>query len=305
MEHLSAEAALLSERITGEILFALGLPREGLGRRMLGPLFRLPARRFGRIFAELEEEVPRGGLPAGARRILPHFQVKVHARGGEAFPTRGPLLVVYNHPGAYDSLAITAALPRPDLHIAVSDVPFLRALNEAGKRFIYIPPDPGGRMAALRACVSCLKEGAALLIFAHGEVEPDPERQTGAWDELANWSPSVEILLRKVPESCLQLIIASGVLLERYLRHPFTRLRRSRAQRQKLAEVLQIADRLAFPRRLDPIDMHLSFAGPIPARSLDGGEVMPAVVAAARRLLGEHMDFLTEYTGNPTGLLKV
>jgi len=33
----------------------------------------------------------------------------------------------------------------------------------------------------------------------------------------------------------------------------------------------------------------MSFATPIPARSLDGGEGMAAVVVAARRLLGEHL----------------
>jgi 1-acyl-sn-glycerol-3-phosphate acyltransferase len=280
---------LLGERITDEILFALGLRREGMMRRMLGPLFRLPARRFGAIFTQLEEEVPRGGLPAGARRILPHFKIAAHTHGTENIPTQGPLLVVSNHPGAYDSLAITASLPRPDLHIVVSDIPFLRALTEAGKRFIYIPPDSSGRMTALRACVACLQSGAALLIFAHGEVEPDPERLPGAWDELANWSPSVEILLRKVPETNLQLVIASGVLLDRYLKHPVASIRRARPLRQKLAEILQIADRLAFPRRAEQINMRLSFAQPIPARNLLAGDVMPGVVAAARQLLQQHM----------------
>jgi hypothetical protein len=286
---VNSRAELLSARITGEILFALGLKRDGWTRRVFGPLFRLPARRFGTIFAELEDEVPYSGLPGGARRILPRFQIGVETRGEERVPREGPLLVVSNHPGAYDSLAITAALPRPDLHIAVSDVPFLRALSEAGKRFIYIPTDSSGRMAALRACVACLQSGAALLIFAHGEVEPDPDRLPGAWEELANWSSSVEILLRKVPDAWLQLAVASGVLLERYLRHPLTRLRRGLPQKQKLAEVLQIADRLAFPRRLDPVSMRLSFACPIPAGQLASGAMMPAVVAAERQLLSEHM----------------
>jgi hypothetical protein len=285
---------LLTARITDEILYALGLPRQGIARRLLGPLFGRPAARFARIFASLEEEVPRSGLPGGARRILPDFHLRLRAAGAAEVPAHGPLLVVSNHPGAYDSLAITASLPRPDLHIAVSDVPFLRALSEAGKRFIYIPPDAAGRTASLRACVAHLRGGGALLIFAHGEVEPDPERLPGAEAELANWSPSLEIMLRKVPEAALQLVIASGVLLERYLKHPLARLRRSLPQRQKLAEVLQIADRLAFPERAEAVCVNLSFASPIPAGQLAQGALMPAVVAAGRRLLQEHMDRLKE-----------
>lgn len=281
-------ADALKERITDEIIFALGFARAGIARRWLGPLFRAPAAHFGRIFARLEREVPRSGLPGGAREILPDFSLRPRIQGREQIPASGPLLLVSNHPGAYDSLAITACVPRPDLTIAVSDVPFLRSLPETGKHFIYIPPDPDGRTAALRACIAHLKTGGALLIFAHGEVEPDPAIMPGASESIGEWSRSIEIMLRKVPALRCLPVIASGVLLRRFVDNPLTRLRRLPAQRQKLGEVLQIMRQLIQPRSVQA-DVRVSFGAPLEASRLNPDELMPAVIRAARGVLEEHL----------------
>jgi len=276
------------EKVIGEICYALGVSRNGLARRLLAFLFRYPAERFGRMAACADSEVGSSGLSGGARRILPDLSVKAISRGVENIPLDGPLLVASNHPGAFDSVAIMSCIPRQDLKVVLSDVPLTRAFSLARQYFIYVPPDAAGRLMALRASMDHLKRGGAVLTFAHGDVEPDPELGPGAWEAIQDWSPSLEIMLRKVPETWLQVVISSGVLLPRFVHSPLVRIRKAAPARQKLAEVLQICQHMVFPRNIQT-HIHISFAKPVKGRDLLGEEIMPAVIRIARRLLEEHL----------------
>lgn len=282
------QACVYRERIIDEICYAFGISRSGLMRRWLGPLFRYPAGRFGRIAACVDREVGSSGLSGGARRILPDLSVKATGRGIENIPVDGPLLVASNHPGAFDSVAIMSCIPRKDLKVVLSDVPFTRAFSIARRYFIYVPPDAAGRLTALRASINHLQKGGALLTFPHGDVEPDPELGPGADEAIQDWSHSLEIMLRRVPETWLQVVIASGVLLTKFVRSPIVRIRKTAPARQKLAEVLQISQQVIFPRSIQ-IHVHISFAKPIKAMDLVGEEMMPAVIRIARRLLVDHL----------------
>ena len=115
-------------------------------------------------------------------------------------------------------------------------MPFLRSFPETSRRFIFVAPGSSERMAALRQAVAHLQAGGALMLFPHGDVEPDPASMPGAHKALGDWSPSVEILLRKAPQAVLQVVIASGVLLPRFAGSPVVRIRRKPEHRQKLAE---------------------------------------------------------------------
>lgn len=280
--------AVYREKIIDEIGYALGIGRSGVMRRLLGPLVKRPADRFGRIAARADAEVESSGISGGARRILTDFSLTVSARGTELIPAEGPLLVVSNHPGALDSVAIMSCIPRKDLKVLLSDVPFTRTFSTARRYFIYVPPETGGRSATLRASIDHLRSGGSLLVFAHGDVEPDPEVSPGAWESIQDWSRSVEIMLRQVPESWLQVTIASGVLARKFVRNPIVRIRKSPARRQKLAEVLQLSQQMVFPRSVRT-HVHVSFAGPIKGVDLAKREVMPALVRIARTLLEDHL----------------
>jgi len=238
----------------------------------------------------LEDEVPQSGLNGGARRILPDFNLSYTARGQEQIPAEGALLIACNHPGAYDSVVVTACIPRRDLKLVVSDTGFAHALTASSRYFIFIPVDIPGRMAALRACVQHLQSGGALLIFARGDVEPDPAIMAGAEAALQDWSPSIEIMLRKAPQTRLQVAIASGVILRRFIENPITKLRSKPPQRQKLAEFLQVIQQMLFPCSV-AAHVQLSFDSPVRADSLPNDTMMPAITQRARQLLEAHRVF--------------
>lgn len=279
--------ALLQARITDEIFFALGLGREGWPRRVLGPLFGLPARRFALIAARFEEQVAQAGLRAGAFQLMADFNLTVDARGAEQIPLEGPLVLAFNHSGSYDSAVITSCIPRNDLSLVVSDVPFTHALVETSPHLIYVPDDTPGRMATLRASVAHLRAGGSLLIFPYGDVEPDPAVMTGAAATMADWSPSIAAMLRAVPTAQLQIGIASGMILPQFLRNPLIRLRRKPFHRQKMAEAFQILQQMVFPGNVR-VHANVTFDAPIPAGALPAGEVMPAIIARAREVLADH-----------------
>jgi hypothetical protein len=276
------------ERITDEIVRAIGFPPDGRARRFLGPLFKYPAGRFAAIIGRADDQARSSGLGGAARSVLADFSLEPVVWGAEKIPKDGPLLIASNHPGAYDSLAIMSSVPRKDLKVVLSDVGFTRAFAAAREYFIYAPNTTGGRTQALRASIRHLASGGALLLYAHTEVEPDPERGPGALEALRDWSRSIEIILRRVPETRLQVAISSGILMPRFLDSPIVKIRRDAAKRQKLAEFLQVSWQMVRPRSVRPT-IHLSFSSPVEGRDLPQDHLMSAVVGMASRLLEDHL----------------
>ncbi len=285
---LQEQAAVYREKIITEISFALGFSRTGLARQIIRPLFWIPASRFGKIAAKADDEVPRTGITGGARLILPDFSMNATVHGAENIPASGPMLLVSNHPGGYDSVVIMSCIPRADLKIFVSDVPFTHAFPIASHYFFFVGENPIERMAALRDGIEHLKSGGAVMIFAHGEVEPDPELSPGAHESIRDWSRSVEIMLRKVPEAWLLVTVASGVLMKNFFNSPIAKTQKESFQRQKLAEFMQISQQLVLPRTVQT-DVHISFAKAMRASDIPQGQIMPTLIATGQQLLEEHM----------------
>jgi hypothetical protein len=282
----------LTRQITDEVLAAFGLGSRGWLRRLLGPVFWPPAHLFARLAAEIEQNTAQHGLTEAARRLLPRFVKDVQVLGAGNIPAQGPLLIASNHPGAYDSVAIVANLPRPDLKVVVSDVPLLRSLPVLDRRFIYTVSGTHGRMTAMRNIIRHLQDGGAALIFATGLVDPDPAVLPGADEKLADWSPSLELALRRVPEAKLLPTIVSGVLSPVSLRSPLLRFQKEAWRQRKLAEFIQVMQQIIFKRDYGLIP-RLSFGEALTGEELasrnPAGEIMPEIIAQAQSLLRRHM----------------
>src|SRR5712691_6285026 len=73
----------------------------------------------------------QAGMRHGSAWIVDDATGGLAVEGGERVPARGPLLVVANHPGLSDAVALLAALGREDAWIVTANYPFLRAMRLA------------------------------------------------------------------------------------------------------------------------------------------------------------------------------
>ena len=288
-----ALAGILSGTITDEIFAAFGLPSRGWQRRLFGPVFWLPAQIFGRVMAGIDRTVAEQGVPEAAKRLLKGFVDDVQVSGRENIPQAGPVLIASNHPGAYDSVAILSCLPRKDVKAVVSDVPFLRSLPAASKLMVYAIPGTQGRMTAVRGMVRQMQAGGALMIFPSGLVDPDPEVLPGAEKELDSWSKSLDLVMRRVPETKIIITIASGVLSPICLHNPLIRLRKKEWEQRKLAEFLQVIQQLVLKRKfgLSPrLTFDVALTGSELMAQSGSTDLHQSILWRAHQVLQTHME---------------
>jgi hypothetical protein len=278
--------------VTDEFAIALGLSPQGWARRLLDPILRVPGGRFARLATELENRLTESGFSAALRWLQSQVVSDIAIQGIEHIPRQGPLLVAANHPGGYDGLAILANLGRDDAKVVISDVPLTRILPALAQHMIFVSPGSHGRMSAARATIRHLQSGGAILVFPSGIVDPDPDLQPDATEALADWSPSLELFLRQVPETQLVVSIVSGILSESVLNNPLTRLVRPAWRQRKLATFLQISQQLVLDRDLR-LSIRLTFGQPATVATLRGADpsegLWPAIIEYARGTLAQHI----------------
>ncbi len=273
-----------------DLLASFGLEHVRPGRGLLSLLCRYPAQRFARQVIAFDRMVAQMGLREASASALLEFCGGLEIVDQGHLPQEGPLLVLANHPGMSDTLALFASLPRPDLRIVGAERPFLKALPNIDRRLIYVPEDPARRMGVVRQVTGHLRQGGAILTFPAGQIEPDPACMPGAVESLQGWSNSLEVFARLAPQARVVVAIVSGVIWPPSLRHPLTRLRRRPKDRERLAAALQL---LAITLRpgLRPGPVRVAFSPSICAGDLlargDQGTLTRAIAEQARALL-EH-----------------
>jgi hypothetical protein len=282
----------LRNHLLNEIFIALGFTAQSWPRKLLWPVFWPAAHMFAHLVAGVDQDVRQFGTAEAARRLLQKFVPGVDLRGAEQIPTEGPLIVASNHPGAYDSIALAAQLHQPDLKVIVSKIGLLPLLPDVDQLMIYTGLETPGRMAALRAMIRHLQGGGTVLIFPSGVVDPDPDVLPGASQSLGDWSPSVEIALRRVPQAKLLPCIVSSVLSPRSLQSPLLRLQQEEWRQRKLAEFIQVLQQVLFKRDYG-LTPRITFGQPLNAAELlskhPNSDLMQAVIAQARLVLEQHM----------------
>jgi hypothetical protein len=256
---------------TDDLITALGWGGFRLLRRWAGLAARGPASAFARRMRDFDREVDATGLRAAAGMLLGAYVRDLRVEGAHRIPPSGPVLLLSNHPGMTDTLALFTAIPRADLRILAADRPFLRALPAVSRSLIPVPERPERRMAAVRQAVRHLRAGGALLTFPAGEIEPDPAVLPGAEQALSRWSPSTVLFLRFVPDCVVVPLAVSGVLSPRAQRHPLTLLRRKRRDRELLGAMLQMVVHTLLPSRW-PVQARVDVLEPFAGQDLAGGE---------------------------------
>lgn len=265
MEDLKGKTKKLADDLVFELNKSLGFKKGGLSHELLRPLVWKPMFRFSEMATIFEHRLVQEGWQKASAWFITHFVDQVEAQGNERLPENGPLVVASNHPGAYDSLVISSMIPRDDLKIISSDIPFVKKLPGTSSHMIFSDKDPHSRMQAARQALRHLKDGGALLVFARATMDPDPAYMPDSEVELARWTSSLGMFLRNVPQTRIAVSIISGVLSPRFLNHPSTYLRRGRVNKQRLSEFFQVMHQLMSPGKL-MVTPNLSFGA---AHSLD------------------------------------
>jgi hypothetical protein len=291
MRTLDADVKALSHYLTDEIVNAVGLKVTARSRRVFDFFLHTITTRLSTICITTDRMIATDGFPAATGWMANHWVREVIARGAETVPPEGPLLVVSNHVGAYDVLVVPSRINRRDIKIIASDSPFFKNLPNSSRHMIYASEDLHSRMAAVRQGVRHLRAGGSLLLFGTGLIDPDPAVCPDAEKEIQNWSPSIEIFLRRVPETQLVVSIISGVVLPKWAHHPLTWLRRIDWQKRRIAEYGQVIEQLLFMAKPN-ITPSMSIAPPVSVEILrnEGGcdRVLPAIIARGKALLSEH-----------------
>jgi len=265
-------------------------------RKLMEPFIWTSVNRFAKIAAGFDQYVGQFGFQEGMRHILPYFVRNVSICGEDKIPKEGPLLVLSNHPGTYDSIAIAAAIPRSDLSIVAENFPLLQGLPSTSQHLIFISKDVRERMLAVRSAIRHLRDGGAILLFPGGRVEPDPALLPGAPESISNWSSSIELFIRKVPQVKVMPTIVSGVLSPKFLRFPIIRFWSGIRDPQIVAEVIQVVFQLIFPKMVQ-LEPKISFGvaksvDELNAFYSDGRSTFTSIVEEAINLLNDHYRWL-------------
>jgi 1-acyl-sn-glycerol-3-phosphate acyltransferase len=295
MDNLTAYTKTLREAIIDESLNTMGLSKTRLVRRLISSLLYLPANRFAHLIVRYDLQVGEHGFRAATRSFLQDLSLNYETRGVECLPTKGPLLIASNHPGTFDGIVITASLPRDDLKIVLSGVPFTRSLKATRDHLIYTTHDTHQRMTVIRSIIRHLQAGGSLLIFPSGRLDPDPAFRVDAEKALEHWHASLAVILRRVPETQLVLTVASGMMSAKWLQNPLVKLLRKGWERQKLAEFFQTMQQIMFPGSIT-LYPKVTFAPPIRADAFASQSegMMPAILDSAAQHLKEHQSWLEQ-----------
>lgn len=112
--------------------------------------------------------------------LLVHFMYRLRTSGLENIPERGPALLVCNHVGFVDAIAISAACRRPIRFIMESGIFRIPVLSTIFKGMKAIPvapakEDPEVYERAFRIVAEELRDGHLVCIFPEGRLTPDGE----------------------------------------------------------------------------------------------------------------------------------
>lgn len=284
----------LNHLITDEFLKALSLKPDGRFRKYIAPLVRRPTWKFSNIAANFDNLIDQEGFGTAATWLMNHFTDDVKFHGKERIPQSGPLLLISNHPGVIDGLVISSNLPRDDVKIIMSGVPFVRNLENTSEHMIFTTLDTYDRMSTARASIKHLRSEKSLLIFATGKLDPDPSFRSveDASSALERWSQSVALMIKRVPNIQVVISIVGGVLAEKFFHHPLTRVRKTPHDRQRISEFMQVTRQLLMSK---PLGLHskVSFSHPLTAKefpsNMDKASIMETLIEEAKNLLQEHV----------------
>lgn len=291
--------AHLSESLIDEIVAAVGLPTTTLTHTIFWHLFRKITDRLAYLGASFDQIIKERGLPAASAWALTHFCNDMQVHGADLIPDQGPLLVVSNHPGTYDALAIYANLEGHNTRSVSSVIPFLDLLPNARQCFLFTPRDNvRERMLVLRRAIKHLQEGGTVIYFGSGHRDPDPTVYPGAEGAIDHWLSVFDTFFKYVKDLKLLPMIVSGVVSPKWVNHPITWFRRKQIDKQRLSEFCQVITQLRKPGSLmmtPRISVGVPFSEHDLRQVVGSGKLHHAVIERAKILFRESSSYFGDF----------
>ena len=257
------------ERLTAinldDLVNAFGWQHLPVPARLVRAMFRRTAQDFAGQMLAFDATIGSRGLEEAACLTERLFVQDVRLYGAELLPD-GPTLMLANHPGMTDTLALLAALARPDLKIIALDRPFLLSLPNLARQLLYVTDEPLERVSLVRRVHRHLKAGGSILTFPSGHTEPDPANYPGAVESLQTWTDSVGVFVRLAPETAIVPICVRNVTWDWAVNHPLARRRNDPLDHMLLASAFQLVANVSF--KLRPVTVQIQVGCPIYARDL-------------------------------------
>lgn len=248
-----------------DLVNAFGWKDQPLLARMVRLLFFRTAREFAIQMLAFDSAIGSRGLAEAACLTERLYVRDVRLFGAECLPD-GPSLMLSNHPGVTDTLALFAALARPDLKVIALDRPFLLSLPNLSQHLYFVTDQPHERASLVRRVYRHLQAGGSILTFPSGHNEPDPVNYPGAVESLQSWTDSVGVFVRLAPQTAVVPVCIRGVTWDRTVNHPLARRRRMLDDRMLLSTAFQLVANVALHMR--PVTVKIQIGAPIYARDL-------------------------------------
>jgi 1-acyl-sn-glycerol-3-phosphate acyltransferase len=268
-----------------------GVEKSPVGRWLLNAALGSQLRLFADNMDAFNSDLTTRGLAEASQALCARYGGRVVADGLHHIPTDGPLLLVSNHPGMFDTLAIYATLPRTDIRALARPQPLLGLLSSLAPNLLMLPDEGAGRAGGLRQVLQSLRAGGALLIYPAGHLEPEPVlmgrhglKGESPNEPLGAWSSGVGTLVKLAARQGVPLQIVptslSGVLSTATWRWfgPLVKLRRTLRGREDLTAVLQVA----FPG-LGPTTIRVRYGVPLEAAALAADDADVEAITARLR----------------------
>ncbi len=281
----------LSESLIDVIVAAVGLPTTKTYHNIFRPLFRNLTDRLAYIGVSFDQMINSEGLPAASAWMLTHFCRDVQVHGVKFIPDQGPLLVVSNHPGTYDALAIYSILEGHTIRSVSSVIPFLDLLPNARQIFLFTPHENvRERMLVMRNAIKHLQKGGTVVYFGSGHRDPDPTVYPGAERAIDDWLHVFDTFYKYVKGLKLLPMIVSGVISNKWVKHPITWLKNNQIDKQRLSILGQMIFQLRKPGKL-MMTPRVSIGVPLSENDLrqevGSDKLHPAVINHAKKLYRE------------------
>lgn len=259
---------LRAARISYREMFEFVQVRSVLLRALLAPLFLVPSFRFALHIAGLDRRIRRSGVVPAMAWVLRRYYGGVQ-QIGEPIPRHGAVLLVGNHPGLGDLPALAVTAGRADLTVVVKKRALMADMTGILSRCIVIDESLRSRADAVRAILSRLREGSAVVIYPAGEIEPDPALLPKSAEFLREWSTALDGIVTRLARENLHVpvipVYTEGVHYAPSGIHFLLSSRGATDSFERRAAVLTLGTRLARFRRI---------------RTVAGGPVTPAALLA-------------------------